>query len=204
MKEIELWKAGIAATTVLVSLIGLAWGIRKDIHLRVDRLRQDFKFALELRDQISNVNMDVLIKERGYHALVGRSDVAAPVIEYLIGLREPDRAIRLYRVARSRLIFVSLGSRKRLVFKGVLRSERLRQWVKLFSWIGYIVLYVVGASPILLGSLKWIKSDDAIVLGIFTFLTFLPASILVLRYGVKIKAAEELLLLRIMRNKVRI
>ncbi|MCD0244700.1 hypothetical protein JWH11_09120 [Xanthomonas melonis] len=200
----EILKSIISGAAVVVTLIGVAWGIRKDMHLRVGRLRDDFKFALELKSALGGSGMESVIKERGFHALVGRSDVPAPVIEYLISLRDPQRALRLYRSASSRTVFLSLGRRKKIIYKGLYRNEFIRRFLKFLGWAGYIVLYLMATSPLMIYVFKGIGGIAAVKLGFFTILIFFPAAVAVLRYGVSIKSAEALIALQKKVRKLRI
>jgi hypothetical protein len=204
MNVIELWKILISGVAVFVSLIGVAWGIRKDFHLRAGRLREEFKFALELKAEIQGLKIDPLIKERGLHALVGSADIPAPVVEYLISLRDPQRALRLYRGARKRLVFLAHAGSARIVYKGFLRYPRARASLKVISWLGYGIFYVLAASPLLLKAFKLLDGSAAIQLGTLTVLMFFPVAVLVLRYGVSIRAAESLLELRAVKIGLRI
>lgn len=204
MENIELLKSIISGAAVIVTLVGVAWGIRKDMHLKVGRLRDDFKFALELKSALGGLGMESIIKERGFHALVGRSDVPALVIEYLISLRDPQRALRLYRIASNRMVFISSGRNRKLVYKGFYKKKAFRRVLKWLGWIGYAFFYLLATSPLMMYVFKEVSGRVAVELGFFTVLVFFPAAVVILRYGVSIKSAEALIGLQKPGKKVRI
>jgi len=204
LENFEFWKVVFTGATVLISLVAVAWGMKKDIRLKTDRLREDFKFTLELKSVVNEGALDALIKERGYHALVGRDDVPSEVIEYLVTLKEPSRAMYLYRKSRKKVVFFSKDGRKRLAYKGLYKKVGIRNSMKVLSWVLYMVLYIAAASPALMYAFKLLSGRQSIELGILTVLLFFPLSIVALRYGVKIKCAESLMALRSKRGAVRI
>lgn len=204
MSNMEIWKLAVSAAAVIVSLIGVAWGIRKDFHLRTSRLREDFKFALDLKAEIQPLQLEGLIKERGLHALVGTSRIPTPVVEYLISLRDPQRALHLYKSARKRVVFLSRASRARIVYKGIYRHARIRLIFKSLCWLGYASFYFLATSPLLFNIFKMLNGREALHLGLFTFTMFFPISVWILRYGVSIRSAESLLDLQTIKNSLRI
>jgi hypothetical protein len=139
MEGIEVWRTGISAGAVLVTLLGIACGIRRDMGLRAGRLREDFNFTRNFRSSFGGAEIDGLFKERAYHALIGRDDIPAEAVEYLVTFREPSRSVRPFHRSGSKLAVASYRSRKRLFYTGIYKKKVMRNLLSGVSFLGYII-----------------------------------------------------------------
>lgn len=191
--DLDAWKTIFAGATVLVTLVLGAWSIRKDIHARKGLLREDFRFALELHKAKQETVFTPMLAERGYWALIGRTDIPYREIEHLVSLSEPALALSLYPSSRKRLDFDAARKELALQFKGLSRYKIYRKFISIISWLGYIVFYVAATSPLLLHATKELTASQAISLAVLTIPTLFPLSILSLRWGVSVTRAERLI-----------
>ena len=189
----DAWKTIFTGATVLVSLVLAAWSIRKDIHARKGLLRDDFRFALELHNAKRETAFTPMLSERGYWALIGRTDIPYREIEHLASFSEPALALKFYPAARKRLHFDAARKELALQFKGWSRHKIWRKFVSIASWLGYIVFYVAATSPLLFHAAKELTGSQMFSLVALTIPTFLPLSILSLRSGVSVTRAERLI-----------
>lgn len=191
--DTDAWKTIFTGATVLVSLVLAAWSIRKDIHARKGLLRDDFRFALELHKAKQETAFTPMLAERGYWALIGRTDIPYREIEHLVSFSEPALALKFYPSARKRLNFDAARKDLALHFKGWNRHKIWRKSVSIATWLGYIVFYLAATSPLLFHAAKEITGSQAFSLVALTIPTFFPLSILSLRLGVSMTRAERLI-----------
>jgi len=131
------------------------------------------------------------MEERGYWALIGRTDVPYRVAKHLVSLDEPALALRFYPSAEPRLKFdAESGS---FSFKGLYASSAFRIAISVGTWIAFVVLYLIATSPLMLHALKIVTASQAWGLAALTVPVFLSLSIFSLRFGVGMKRAERLM-----------
>jgi len=189
--NLDVWKTLIAGLGVIITLLVSAWKVRKDLHGRRTQLRDDFRFALEFEKSKSEMTMSPLMEERGYWALIGRTDVPYRVAKHLVSLDEPALALRFYPSAEPRLKFdTESGS---FSFKGFYASSAFRMVISVGTWIAFVVLYLIATSPLMLHALKVVTASQAWGLAALTIPVFLSLSIFSLRFGVGVKRAERLM-----------
>ncbi|WP_095129527.1 hypothetical protein [Pseudomonas sp. Irchel s3h14] len=112
------------------------------------RLREEYRFAKEfLKDLETTPKLHHLAEERGYYALAGTSSMKASEIKYLVSLRDADRRLKDYVLAR-RYVVLKEGTNK-IGFRDKYRSVWSRTWRKVIHIITYMIGSFLSFSPLL-------------------------------------------------------
>jgi hypothetical protein len=161
--------------------------------VRRSRMREEYKFAREFLEDIRSQNdFHPFLREKGYQAIAGDSQMSADEIEYLLSLTRPERALRDYVLGKAYLDHFPQSGNLQIKFKKKFEAKWPRQW----RMYGYVSLYIICAfiafSPLILPSYLGMSGSQSLVAFAFSLAVFGPYAWLALRAGSKIYRAQML------------
>jgi hypothetical protein len=160
---------------------------------RRSREREEYKFARDfLEDVKSKQDLHPFLKDKGYRAIAGDSQINADEVEYLLSLTRPERALRDYVLGRAYLEHFPQSGNLQIKFKKKYERKWSRQWRMTLYLVFYIVSAFAAVSPWLFASYLGttatrILSASAVTLPVFGFYAWLA-----LRAGSRIYRATML------------
>lgn len=195
--EIDLWKLVMAGASVAVTFITVAIAVLKERHASRERLRDEFRFSLEVEKARAELTtLSRLSEQKAINAMLGRRDVPFAVGRYLMdSFPDADVAIRAYRAGRSRLLFEE-GVRPRFCFSGINASKGYRRFGKIVGSVGYFAACSFAACPLLLAAAGLISESQAYQLLPMTLITGGAVAMPVLFWGAGFARAERLMKLQ--------
>jgi len=179
--------------TLLLGIAGAAKILYEFSIVRRTRMREEYRFAREFLSDIEpGKKVHPFLREKGYQAIAGDSNMSGDEIEYLLSLTRPERALRDYVLGRAYLEHFPQSGNLQLKFKGKYAGK----WSRRVRMYGYIGMYVVSAflafSPLLLASYFKVTFAHTISAFAISASVFLPYAWLSLRAGMCIYRAEKL------------
>jgi hypothetical protein len=157
------------------------------------RLREEYKFAKEFLNHLSEEPlMHPFLKQKGYQAIAGDTQLTALEIEYLLTLHDSARALKDYVLGRLYLKHFATAAESQITFLPKYKARWPRLWRKTLYFILYMLFFSCAFSPLLLPTLKSLQSIHELGLLAITFTLFMPPGFLALRAGVRITRAEAL------------
>lgn len=186
---------GLKLGGVIIALIGLA-KILYDLYIgKRTRMRDEYKFAREFFDDLQNAapgSFHPYLREKGYQAIAGDSQMRADEIEYLLSLTRPERALRDYVMGRRYLEHFPQSGNLQIKFKSAYASKWSRQWrIGMYGFF-YFVLAFAAFTPWVFASALGLTGQRAIVAFFSCLLLFGPYAVLALRAGTRIHRAQML------------
>lgn len=179
--------------TVLFGAVGAAKIISDLVIGGRGRLREEYKFAKEFIDGLQkDPSMHPFLKEKGYQAIAGDRRLSAAEIEYLLSLKNPDRAIRDYVLGRDYLEDLLSTGNLRLNFRAKYRRPWARIWRKAGFFALYFVFAILAVSPILAPKLFGGDPTQTIVALSGCLAGFGPFAWMAVKAGARINRAEKI------------
>ncbi len=177
----------------LVGLIGAAKIFYDFSTGRRSRMRDEYKFAKDFfLDLNSTSPMHPFLREKGYQAIAGTSLISGEIIEYLLTLTRPDRAMRDYVLGEHYLEHISRSGDLKIEFKEKYKENWTRK-IRLYGYSGlYLIFALLALSPLILG--KFLNLPLSTMLSSFLICSavFGPYAWLSLRASVKMYRAQML------------
>lgn len=155
--------------------------------------REDYRFLKEfLQDLELNKDMPLYLQDRGYRGLVRGAKVEPALIQCALKVRTYQDALTDCALGHQFLEATLTGSGPQLSFKAAYLSERSRKQFRRKSFALYALYYFLTTSPALFA--MWSSANDPRYLWmlIFTVPAFGPLTVLTLRKGKRLDAAERL------------
>ncbi len=185
--------------------IAIAKGLYELTIVRRNRMREEFKFAKDfICDVETNLQLHPYLKEKGYQAIAGTTQLGAEEIAYLLSLynqeygaeiiynRQPDRALHDYKAGKRCLEFRPNGGDKSIVF----RKKYDKNWKRKCRTIPYFLMYVIfvflAAWPFFPNFLFKKTSPDWSFIALW-ILYFFPLACFFMSKGAGIIRAEHLI-----------
>lgn len=159
----------IKGGSFLLALLGGAPIIIKWLLDLDSKRKDDYRFAREfLSDLGENPNMHPFVREKGYLAIAGKSHVNEDEVSYLLTLKEPNKALGNYKLAKSVVSFDSKRSLLKIGFKKIYKHKAVRVVAKFYHTIKYGVFFFLAVLPLYSPAFReWI--GDAIIFYILLF-----------------------------------
>jgi hypothetical protein len=160
---------------------------------RRSRERDEYKFARDFLDDVrSKHDMHPFLKDKGYRAIAGDSQINADEVEYLLSLTRPERALRDYVLGRAYLEHFPQSGNLQIQFKKKYERKFSRQWRMILYVALYILSSFIAVSPWLLAghfgtTPSQMLSASAVSLPVFGFYAWLG-----LKAGSRIYRAQML------------
>lgn len=185
---------------LLIKTVTVAIGIVSAARLIYDlaigkggRMREEYKFAKDFLDEVrANENLHPYLREKGYQAIAGDQRIRANEIEYLLSLKESDRALKDYVLAREYLEHLPEAGNLQISFKKKYIAAWPRQWRKTFYVIAYALLAFLVSSPLLLSRFLFKNPGQMFIALIIFGSVFGPYAWMALKEGTRIFRAEKL------------
>jgi hypothetical protein len=180
----------------LVASVFTTWKIIVEmLRGRHGHLREEYKFAREFfKDVADHPNMHPFLKQKGYQAIAGDTQISSNVIEYLLTLTNSSQALKDFVFGRSYLTYLTTASATgfQIAFRKKYMTKRYRTWRKVGYFLLFMVCYLIGSAPLLLPIAKAIPPAQSLTIFATAALLFFPPSFFALREGVRIARAEVL------------
>ncbi|HIE1100339.1 MULTISPECIES: hypothetical protein [Stenotrophomonas] len=195
--EIDLWKLVMAGASVIVTIITVAITVLKERHASRERLRDEFRFSLEVEKARAEAGpLSRLSEQKAINAMLGRRDVPFAVGRYLmVEFPDADVAIRAYRAGRSRLLFDD-SAQPRFCFKGINARRAYRRFGKIVGSVGYFVSCLFAGCPLIFAAAGMISESQAFQLLPMTLITGGAIAMPTLFWGAGFARAERLMKLQ--------
>ncbi|EGR0659763.1 hypothetical protein FG135_17940 [Vibrio cholerae] len=136
------------------------------------KLREEYRFAKELLNDIKGGSLHPYAKEKGYQALVGTKNISIEEVEYILTLKEPVQCLNDYVLAREYLEKIESRGNTQLRFKAKYQSDRKRLILIIWYLFWYIAFAIIIASPCLVNYWHNFTPVDLLFLIVATFVTF--------------------------------
>lgn len=182
----------IKAVTFIFGIIGAAKILYEISIGRKSQLREEYKFAKDFIVEVnSNQSMHPYVREKGYQALAGDSQLVAEEVEYLLSLQMPALALHDYVLGREYLEHLPYVEKLQIAFKGKYHKQWSRSWRKYVYIALYAVFFFLSFAPLFTKSLFKTPSDV-----LFSFIVCLavfgPYAWFSLKGATRIYRAEKL------------
>lgn len=179
----------IGAATIYVAIRQFSLGSKNSY-------REEYKFAKAFFEDIEqNPKMHKYAKHKGYQAILGTQSIPSEVIEYIMHVSDPVRAIEDYAISRSHLKYIKNDKEFRLQFDSKFlfaTAQRRRFWLSLF-FVSFCLCYVFAFSPWFAWIFKVIDLNTMLTLSALTFPVGLGGIVFFVREFVKLSRAMRLL-----------
>ncbi|TCG06673.1 hypothetical protein BZM27_24560 [Paraburkholderia steynii] len=160
---------------------------------RRGRTREEYKFAREfLRDKKEDGEMHPFLREKGYRAVAGNERLTADEIEYLLSLKDADRALKDYSLGRSYLEHLPNVGNLQIQFKKRYKAVWSRGWRKWTYFVLYAVLAFLMFAPFLLSKYLFRQPGEMLAATGFCLVVFGPYAWMALSSAKRIHRAEKL------------
>jgi hypothetical protein len=161
---------------------------------RRTRNREEYLFAKKFLLELHGAPpLHPFLKEKGYQAIAGDSNVTSAEVEYLLSLQHPDTALRDYVLGKNYVEHLPKDGNHEMAFRGRYRHTWYRGWLKIFYFIMYFVSIFFALVPFLFFRELFkapTKSPAPII--ILCILVFGPMAWFMLREITRIVRAERL------------
>jgi hypothetical protein len=183
----------IKITTVLIGAIG-AGKLLYDLSIgRRGRMREDYNFAKQFLDEVSsNPQLHPYLREKGYQAIAGDSQLSADEIEYLLSLRNPQRALGDYVLGRKYLVVLPAESDQKIRFKAKYENPWSLRWRQYFYTSLYFALSVIALAPLLLGQFLTLSAGRLLGTSLLSVVIFGPYAFFAVKAAARIYRAIQL------------
>lgn len=109
---------------------------------RKSRLREEYKFAKEVLDDLkNNPDLHPFVVEKGYHAIAGSTIFSSEDIAYILSLKNPGKCLNDYVLSKEYLQTLKTNGDLRLAFSKKYSSY----WSRWLRKKIYLILYIVCA-----------------------------------------------------------
>ncbi|ELA7191360.1 hypothetical protein RAL72_004634 [Vibrio alginolyticus] len=143
---------------------------------KLTKLREEYRFAKELLNDIKSGNLHPYAKQKGYQALVGTTDISTEEVEYILTLKDSVQCLNDYVIARKYLERVESRGNTQICFKPKYQSERKRLALIVWYVFWYFTFAMSVVSPFILNIWYNLSATDLLVLVIISASLFaLPA-----------------------------
>lgn len=179
--------------TLALGVVGMGQLFYKLALDRKGRMRDEYKFARDfLEDKSKTERMHPFLREIGYRAIAGDERLCADEVEYLLSLKNSDRALRDYVMGKKYMTHLPCGGNLQISFKKKYR----RPWTLKYMQIGYLALYILLATlalgPFLFSKFLFKDIRDMLLVSCFSLVVFGPYAWLSLNAAVRVHCAERL------------
>lgn len=183
----------IKIITLMIGAIGAA-KLLYDLSLgKRGRMREEYNFGKQFLDEVStNKQLHPYLREKGYQAIAGDSQLGADEIEYLLSLRRPQRALRDFVLGRPYLELLATAGNLQIGFQKKYKNSWARIWRKYLYGGLYFALFAVAFSPLYLARIKGIELTKMLGAFMVSFAVFGPYAYFSLKASTRIYRAEQL------------
>lgn len=177
---------------VVVGAIGAGFRFF-DFNGKRGRMRDEYKFAREfLRDVKHHPDLHPYLKEKGYQAIAGDTQMRADEIEYLLSLTRPERALRDYVKGRKYLDHFPQSGNLQINFKRKYVSSWSRQWRMVIYLIMYMALVLLAFGPMLFSGYLKMPFAETLLGFALCLVVFGPLAWMAVQAGASIYRAQVL------------
>lgn len=181
----------------VVAVIGLLIAIWKQLiefsRGKQGNLRDEYRFSREFfSDLAAHPQMHPFLREKGFQAVSGGTDLSGSEREYFLELHGSVNALRNFISGRKYLDFHTTVATHKVRFKKRYMQRWSRLWRKSMYGLTYFICASLAMSPLLLPSIDLLSADKSFVALVVTVPIFLPSAFLALKAAVRINHAENL------------
>lgn len=185
--DLDAW---VRIGTFTIAVIG-GGKIVYDIYSgRTGRAREEYRFAKEFLSDFEG-ELHPFLLDKGFKALSGNNQITPEEASYLIGLKDPVRALKDFSLGRDYIELSKTMPTHFISFRCKYKKSWSRRWRKLLYTILYFILAMTAFSPLMFsGTFGGIYS----VLSYFILfcMIFGMSAVMFLRSAVRIHRAEQL------------
>ena len=135
---------------VIAAVIGIWWFYFRFRQGTKQQLRDEYSFAKEFMEDNSENNLHPLVIEKGYQALVGKTNIAVSEISYILTLNKPSESLRHYITAKHLLAPIDTESIIQINFKKRLKTNFSRVSRKILYLLLYLIFGFLSVLPFIL------------------------------------------------------
>ncbi|CAK3463188.1 hypothetical protein [Vibrio crassostreae] len=117
---------------------------------KLTKLREEYRFAKELLNDIESGSLHPYVKQKGYQALVGTTNISTEEVEYILTLKDSVQCLNDYVLAREYLERVESRGNTQLHFKSEYQSDNKRLALIIWYVFWYFIFAMFVASPFIL------------------------------------------------------
>jgi hypothetical protein len=182
----------IKIVTVFIGAVG-AGKLLYDLSIgKRGRMREDYNFAKQFLDEVSsNPDIHPYLREKGYQAIAGDSELSADEIEYLLSLRNPQRALKDYVLGRQYLVVLPAESDQQVCFKTKYKNPWSLRWRQYLYTSLYFLLSVIALAPLLLGRFLTLGAGRLLGTALLFVVIFGPYAFFAVKAAARIYRAKN-------------
>ncbi|RDI96858.1 hypothetical protein DVT68_19815 [Dyella solisilvae] len=157
------------------------------------RMREEYSFAKQFLDEVAtNKQLHPYLREKGYQAIAGDSQLGADEIEYLLSLKSPQRALRDFVLGHPYVELLSTAGDLKIGFKRKYTTVWSRAWRKYFFGAVYFVLFGLAFFPLLFAQVRGIAPMKVFGSLLVSFGVLGPYAYFSLMASTRVYRAEQL------------
>ena len=150
-----------------VGIIGAGRIIYEILNGHKSKLREEYIFAKSFIQDLADKEMHPFLREKGFQALAGTTEVNAEDVDYILTLENPAQSLSDYVFSRQYLGTIRKTGKYKIDFSLKYESNWSRSWRKIVYLVLYVFYAALAISPFLLA-----KPMHASAVQMFTYSLF--------------------------------